>query len=180
MVRENHNLTQVTSFKFERIFHSKSSFTMKPKFLDLATAAIVSVPAAVFLLYTQTFRDAYFYSTYFISGLVFWSASILLTSPLARLRWFMATRRRTVLFFFLALTVAWLLAVGAMLCLSLTPLCVGQDNGDGINSLPQCLVQAVLAGLFISLPVLLGCGPTAIAAGMILKTDNSTPPPTAS
>ena len=143
---------------------------MKPKWLDLATAAIVSAPALVFILYAQTFRGEYFYGAYLIVGLVFWSASILLSSPIARIRWFMATRWRTVLFFFLSLSLAWLLASGVMLCLSLTPLCVGQDNGDGTNTLPMCVIQALLIALVTSVPVLLGCGPTAIAAGLLHKT----------
>jgi hypothetical protein len=142
---------------------------MKPRWLDLVTAAIVSVPAVVFILYTQTFRGEYFYGTYLVAGLVFWSASIVLSSPLARIRWFMATRRRTVLFYYLAMTLAWLLALGVMVGLSLTPLCVGQDNGDGRNSLPMCVVQALLVALFTSLPVLLGCIPSAIAAGLLLS-----------
>ena len=150
---------------------------MKPRWLDLATAAIVSVPALVFILYTLTFRGEYFYGTYLIAGLVFWSASILLSSPIARLRWFMATRWRTVLFFFLALTAAWLLALAVMVCLSLTPLCVGQDNGDGINNLSQCVIQAALVGVSTSAPVLLGCGPTAIGAGLLHKTSETEPPP---
>jgi hypothetical protein len=157
------------------VFASWEGMIMKSKWLDLATAAIVSVPAVVYILYTQTFRNEYFYSSYLIAGLVFWSASILLSSPLARIRWFMASRRRTVLFYYLAMTLAWLLALGVMVGLSLTPLCIGQDNGDGTNSLPMCVVQALLVALFTSLPVLLGCGPTAIAAGLLLSSGESTP-----
>ncbi|MHB1357287.1 MAG: hypothetical protein ACYCZF_15065 [Anaerolineae bacterium] len=152
------------------VFASWEGIIMKPKWLDLATAAIVSAPALIYIFYTQTFRGEYYYSTYLIAGLVFWSASILLSSPIARIRWFMAARWRMVLFYYLALTMAWLLALGVMLALSLTPLCVGQDNGDGSNSLPICVVQALLVAFFTSAPVLLGCAPTAIAAGLLHKT----------
>ena len=39
------------------------------------------------------------------------------------------------------------LALFAMTLLNATPLCVGQDNGDGNNNLGMCMGYVVLAGI---------------------------------
>ena len=50
----------------------------------------------------------------------------------------------------LAGAIAWGLALVVMGVLSLTPLCVGQDNGDGTNDLGLCVLQVVATALAVS------------------------------
>ncbi len=46
--------------------------------------------------------------------------------------------------------VAWMLAILALTVLNLTPLCIGQDNGDGINDLALCMLQPAMANIIYS------------------------------
>ena len=50
---------------------------------------------------------------------------------------------------------AWLTALACLALLNMTPLCIGQDNGDGINNLGLCTLYTLLAAVFYSPPVLL-------------------------
>lgn len=134
---------------------------------DLLTALLISLPALALLGWVQQYRGAYFYSIYLVTALVFWSASLVLSSPPVRVRWFFAGWLRTALFFYLVLLVSWLTALVVLLMTSATPLCVGQDNGDGINNLALCLYQAFLVSVVYSYPVLLGSLLTAGAAGWL-------------
>jgi hypothetical protein len=45
---------------------------------------------------------------------------------------------------------AWILAILALGLVNLTPLCVGQDNGDGNNDFALCLVQTVMVAIVFS------------------------------
>jgi hypothetical protein len=47
---------------------------------------------------------------------------------------------------------AWIVAVIVLGTLNLTPLCVGQNNGDGNNDFPLCIVQTVLVA-FVYTPL---------------------------
>ena len=50
---------------------------------------------------------------------------------------------------------AWSLSLAVLWLLNLTPLCVGQNNGDGNNDLGMCMFMAVLSGIVYT-PVYLG------------------------
>lgn len=65
------------------------------------------------------------------------------------------TRKAIVRDLFIGSSIAWLVAVITVVLLSITPLCVGQDNGDGVNNLALCVVQVSLAGIAYSPIVLL-------------------------
>jgi hypothetical protein len=43
-----------------------------------------------------------------------------------------------------------LVAILALGLLNLTPLCVGQDNGDGNNDLALCVLQSVMVAIVFS------------------------------
>jgi hypothetical protein len=45
---------------------------------------------------------------------------------------------------------AWMIAALVLAVLNLTPLCVGQDNGDGNNDLALCMVQTSLVCIVYS------------------------------
>lgn len=72
----------------------------------------------------------------------------------------------------------WILAVGfvSMLMalftttvLNATPLCVGQDNGDGNNNLGTCMGISFLYGIFYGIPYLSMLGASALFGHWILK-----------
>jgi hypothetical protein len=50
---------------------------------------------------------------------------------------------------------AWMVALIVLGLLNLTPLCVGQDNGDGNNDLGMCMFMTTLSGIVYT-PVYLG------------------------
>jgi hypothetical protein len=50
---------------------------------------------------------------------------------------------------------AVILALAVLTALNLTPLCVGQNNGDGTNNLVMCIVQTGLVAVFFG-PLVLG------------------------
>ena len=50
---------------------------------------------------------------------------------------------------------AWLSAVIVLGLLNVTPMCVGQDNGDGTNNLTMCLIYTVLVSVVYT-PVFVG------------------------
>jgi hypothetical protein len=71
---------------------------------------------------------------------------------------------------FLTGSLAWLAALAFMGLLHLTPLCVGQNNGDGNNDLARCMVVDLLVSLVYS-PVhgtILAL--VSLAASRVLKT----------
>ena len=65
--------------------------------------------------------------------------------------------------------VAWLIALLSLALLNITPLCVGQDNGDGMNSYSLCILYAVLITLVYSPPVLILLTLSALIGGKILS-----------
>ena len=52
-------------------------------------------------------------------------------------------------------SLAWGLALFLLGVFSLTPLCIGQENGDGVNDLAECMGRATMSGL-VCTPVYLG------------------------
>jgi hypothetical protein len=64
---------------------------------------------------------------------------------------------------------AWLVAILVLGLLTLTPLCVGQDNGDGNNNIGLCIAQTVLVSIVYSpLELILLCL-SALPGGWFLK-----------
>ena len=64
---------------------------------------------------------------------------------------------------------ATLVALIALAALSMTPLCVGQDNGDGTNDLVLCLVQTGLVTVFFGPFVMGWLAIAAASAGLLLS-----------
>jgi hypothetical protein len=63
---------------------------------------------------------------------------------------------------------AWSLSVLALAVINLTPLCLGQNNGDGRNSLVMCIMLTVLWPGFMSLCVIPAAYGTAVGAHRLL------------
>ncbi len=91
----------------------------------------------------------YYWKSYLLVCGVFLAASFtigFITPALAPKYWI----RHPSLWFFGQGWLAWLVALLALGAVNLTPLCIGQDNGDGNNNLTLCVVQSVLVAIVFS------------------------------
>jgi len=44
-------------------------------------------------------------------------------------------------------SLSWVVTLLLLGIFSMTPLCIGQENGDGVNNLAACMERAVMSGL---------------------------------
>lgn len=77
--------------------------------------------------------------------------------------------------FCLAGFVAWGLSFPVLLVINLTPLCLGQDNGDGRNNVNMCIFLAVVWFAYLSLPVAGGIAIVSKLASRIAKGRKDVP-----
>ena len=136
---------------------------------------LTALPAAVWcililistLISISTGSD-YFWKTYLIVGGIFLGASLALGFIMPALfptRW----KRHPMLWLFGQGMLAWLVAVLILGLVNLTPLCVGQDNGDGHNDLALCMLQTVMVlVVFSPLEFMLLCL-TALPGGWLIE-----------
>jgi hypothetical protein len=107
-----------------------------------------TVPASVFLLVVLSFRDEYYFTAYLLMAIVFWCVSLGFgvrnSQPEALLE------ERAGLLLFASMFFSWLIALFALGFINLTPLCIGQDNGDGINGMNECVLYTILASIIYS------------------------------
>lgn len=128
---------------------------MNPLHRALLVGGMAALPGLLFIAYnTLLFRGEYFYVFYALAGGVFATASFVLGALVTRLFRPATSRWQVILLLFGAIAAAWGLALALQGILSLTPLCVGQDNGDGSNDVALCLLQYGLVSLFSTPPVL--------------------------
>ena len=116
--------------------------------IRLLSGFFTVLPAAAWglLIYLSADHD-YYWKVYYAVAAVFLLASFLLGLFLPGLvpgHW----QRHPWLWLFGQGLLAWLIAVLALGLLNLTPLCVGQDNGDGHNGFGLCVAQSVLVAIF--------------------------------
>jgi hypothetical protein len=107
-------------------------------------AALVSILLGVPLLRNGVGR--YYHSLFAVWGASFIVMNLYVTG--FRLGRVLARRGRKNYFrsALLSMGIAWALSVGVLFVANLTPLCVGQDNGDGVDTVGQCVVYTVLWG----------------------------------
>ena len=106
---------------------------------------IGALPALFFLTYILlSFNNEYYFPTYLAMGLFFFAASFLLCTFITHRFINRVSPRRLAFFLFLGSAIAWIISLVILGFLSLTPLCIGQDNGDGNNDLFLCGIQVVL------------------------------------
>jgi hypothetical protein len=132
-------------------------------------SAIFSViPALILAAFSlTTFRGEYFWLPYALVSVVFITASALLGLFLpARLHG--SRLNRPWMWILVQGTLAWGLALLTLAILNTTPLCVGQDNGDGINNLTLCIVQTIGVAIASTPVALTLLGLSALAGGAIL------------
>ena len=65
--------------------------------------------------------------------------------------------------------ISMLMALFTTTVLDATPLCVGQDNGDGNNDLGRCMGISLLYAIFYGIPYLFMLGVSALFGHWILK-----------
>lgn len=112
---------------------------------------IGALPAVFFLTYIlRSFKNEYYFPTYLSMGLFFFVASFLSSTFITHRFMNRVSHRRLVFYLFLGSAIAWIFSLVILGILSLTPLCIGQDNGDGSNDLFLCGLQVVLVSLSYS------------------------------
>ena len=114
----------------------------------LGTAIFTSTPGALFLFLTLTSgQEREYYWLSILSGAwVLFGSSFLFGFILPiwlRPKW---------LWIIAAGFLAMLLALFAVAMVNTTPLCVGQNNGDGNNDFGMCMAYVVLYALFYGVP----------------------------
>ena len=138
-------------------------------YLRFFSGFVTALPALVFwmLISTSAGSDTFWKSYFIVSG-VFLAVSFALgffIPALAPKHW----KRHPTLWLFSQGVLAWLVAMLALGLANLTPLCVGQDNGDGNNDFALCMVQTVMVAIVFSpLEFILLCL-TALPGGWFIK-----------
>ncbi len=124
----------------------------------------MSLPAVLVGAWVLTnIGDGYYWPTYLIVATAFLVASFLfgfLLSPRPRGARFREAWTRL----FLGGALGWISALATFGALNLTPLCVGQDNGDGINNLALCMSYTFIVTVVYS-PLILTLLATNAALG---------------
>lgn len=114
------------------------------------SALVTALPALVtWRLFVSTTGENYFGRTYLIVCYVFLAVSLVLGLFIPSIFpvWW---KRHPALWLFGQELLAWLGAIVALVLLNLTPLCLGAENGDGINGFPECMGQSVMVPLVYS------------------------------
>lgn len=135
----------------------------------LLSILFTSIPAALWLTRVLlTDGDDYFWLAYIIACGFFLTVSLVI-GFLGPTLFPQSFKRHPGLFIFGQGLMAWMSAFFVLGILNLTPMCVGQDNGDGNNDLVMCVIQTVLVGLAYSPLELFLLVPSAVIGGFLLR-----------
>lgn len=96
--------------------------------------------------------DRYWGAVYVVWGTVFAAFCVAATSRIVRRTGASDSRLMKKALCFGGMT-AWGLSLPVLVLTTLTPLCLGKDNGDGRNNVAMCLFLAVVWFIVMSLPV---------------------------
>lgn len=109
---------------------------------------LCSIFPAVYLgaINLKWFQSEYFFPIYAIASGIYLGACMVSAMTFPR-GWSTGSFFRTWLGLCIQGAICWLVTLLTLGLLSLTPLCVGQDNGDGHNTLALCMVQVFAVGL---------------------------------
>lgn len=130
---------------------------------------LTSLPSLAWTFLIHLAQDGeYFWIVYRLVSVLFLLASLILGGGLPAL-FPKAWARRPGLWLATQMLLAWGCALAALGLLNLTPLCVGQDNGDGSNDLALCVVQSALVGFIYSFPQAAMMLAIAVPAGWLLR-----------
>jgi hypothetical protein len=121
------------------------------------SAAFTAIPACFFFilfLMSDWLGREYWWATYLVVLIVLLCSSLLFGFTLPSL--FQKLRiGRPWIWIIVQGLLAWAIAFVFLGLLNLTPLCVGQDNGDGNNNLSMCVFMTALDGIIYT-PLYLG------------------------
>ena len=119
-------------------------------YLRFFSGFVTAFPATVIFMLISTLAGwEYYWKSYFIVSGVFLAVSFALgffIPALAPKHW----KHHPTLWLFSQGLLAWLVAILALGLVNLTPLCIGQDNGDGNNDFVRCVVQTVMVAIVFS------------------------------
>lgn len=128
-----------------------------PKSSHLISAFFTTLPGVFFfILFLRSgwIGREYWWGTYLTVLIVLLISSMFFGSLLPSL--FQALRlRHPWIWIFTQGLMAWTLAFFVLGLLNLTPLCIGQDNGDGNNDFALCNLMTALSGIIYT-PIYLG------------------------
>jgi hypothetical protein len=138
-------------------------------YLRFFSGFVTVLPAtAIWILISITAGSEYFWKSYFMLGGIFLAVSFILgffIPALAPAHW----KRHPIVWFFGQGLLAWVVVILALGLINLTPLCIGQDNGDGINDFALCMAGTVMVPIVFSpLEFVLLCL-TILPAGWLIK-----------
>jgi hypothetical protein len=128
-----------------------------------------SIPAAFWLMLVILAKGNDYYWPAYILTCGFFLAISLAIGFLGPTLFPLAFLRHPGLFIFGQGLLAWMAAVIVLGMLNLTPMCVGQDNGDGNNDLARCIVQTLLVGFFYSPLETIMLLLSAVIGGLVLR-----------
>lgn len=132
----------------------------------ITMAFFTALPGGLFfgaVITSENMHTDYYWKTILITVSVLLGASIFcgfIFPPGLRLKW---------LWIIGADLLALALALITMTLLNATPLCVGQDNGDGNNDFGQCMGYVLLYGFFYGVPYVILLTISAFAGHWIMK-----------
>jgi hypothetical protein len=138
-------------------------------FIRLFSAVITSLPAVVcWLIISKAAGDEYYWPAYLVTGGTFLVASFLIgfcAPGLFPSHW----KRHPILWLFVQGLLAWLVAELVFGVANFTPLCIGQDNGDGNNDIGLCMAQTVMMSIVYSPLEFILLFLTTIPGGWLIK-----------
>ena len=118
--------------------------------MSIFSSIVTALPATIiWILLSVIAGSDYYWEVYFIAGGIYLVASLALgfiIPYLAPRLW----KRHSILWLSGQEVLAWMVAILALTVLNLTPLCIGQDNGDGINDLTLCMLQPAMVAMVYS------------------------------
>lgn len=121
---------------------------MKNLLSSLVSGFILAIPALLGMVANaKFFAGEYFAFSYSMVLGCFWLGSfgIGFLAPWLDRRWY--TKWKTFWLLFGGACLAWFAALIVLGALNLTPLCIGQNNGDGFNGISECVIQTIAVSL---------------------------------
>ena len=139
----------------------------------LLSILFTSIPAVLWLtLVLLVDGDDYYWPAYILTCGIFLGVSLVI-GFLGPTLFPQSFKRHPGLWIFAQGILAWIAAVMVLGLLNLTPMCVGQDNGDGNNDLVMCVVQTVVVALVYSPLEFILLLPAAVTGGLLLRKHNT-------
>lgn len=136
--------------------------------LRLTSAVFIAIPAFIFMaLSAVLFRNEYFWMTYVVTSLIYVVSSLVigLTFPYK-----LGERIQSPwIWLFIQGILAWFVALLTLAMLNSTSLCIGRDNGDGMNTLFLCALQTIGVAITYTPLVLILMGMSAMIGGFVIR-----------